>query len=368
MATVNAGTNGNKDDFLLADGVNNGFTKEFFVGTATNISHTGTYQPFGNNGYIAGVNAWATRRTSAEVLQDMKNNPLPETPGLLYSGVLNDSTAPEFTNSAEESYTISNIVLPSAFEANIRSLITASDNVSGSAYLNLSYSSEAISPLGFYIPGTYTVTYSASDFAHNTASNTFTLEILDESMYVPPVITYDGPPLIVKDVDSTEQSIIDYLNEHITITDNLDASVAPVYSFSAGTFSSNLAVYGYHVITVEAVDSDENVSSITIQLSILEGTDFSTAIDTPSNSKKFQTSYIGELLTIESWINIPASYPSNPGNGGRYGAILTNYMNNDDRDATEGLEIYTDGNIDFYFGGTHHRLLTYDVRGKGWVH
>ncbi|MDR2828023.1 MAG: LamG domain-containing protein [Acholeplasmatales bacterium] len=370
VATVNAGVNGNKDDFLQGDDK----TKEFFVGTAQNSAHNGTYQPFGNNGYIASLNAWETRRTQAQIVQDMKSNPLPLTEGLLYSTVLNDNTAPAINTSLEPSYTIGNDILPSVFEQNVRTLLNAYDNVSGEAYVNISYSDTCIDNAGYYIPGTYTLYYQASDFAHNTISGDFSLEIIDRTEFIPPSIIYSGVNTIKLSAYDNISVLIDYLNEHVNIIDNVDTNIDAEYLPSEGAFSSNLAQNGYFTVRISATDTNLNNTYIDIDLIIIDGTDFSTAVyGSEIIEKRFQTSYTGELLTIESWINIPIDYQPNASNGNRYGTMLTNYMANtvngeDDRTKTEGIEIYTNGNIDFYFGGTHHRLTSYDVRGRGWLH
>ncbi|WP_167859566.1 immunoglobulin-like domain-containing protein [Paenibacillus cymbidii] len=120
---------------------------------------------------------------------------------------------------------------------------TATDNLDGTVAVTVSGSVNTAAA------GSYTLTYSATDSAGNSASATRTVQVVDQDA---PVITLNGANPLVVALGGT------FTDPGATATDNLDGAVAVTVSGSVNT-----AAVGSYTLTYSATDSAGNSSSAT---------------------------------------------------------------------------------------------------------
>ena len=132
---------------------------------------------------------------------------------------------------------------------------TAQDNVDGDISSNISVDTALVNT---DVLGDYTVTYSVSDSAGNTATATITVHVIDTT---PPVITVDGDnPLNLLVGDS-------YAEQGATVVDNYDTGLtATVLSNDVNTSAVGLYSVVYH-----AVDSSGNETNATRVVNVTAG-------------------------------------------------------------------------------------------------
>ena len=120
---------------------------------------------------------------------------------------------------------------------------TATDNVDGSVAVTASGS------VNTAVPGTYILTYTATDVAGNSTSTDRTVNVVDATA---PVITLNGSNSMSVSQDSV------FTDPGATAMDNVDGSVAVTVSGSVNT-----AVPGTYTLTYSATDVAGNSSSTT---------------------------------------------------------------------------------------------------------
>ncbi len=137
---------------------------------------------------------------------------------------------------------------------------TASDNVDG----DITSKIVVTNPVNTAVIGTYTITYSVSDTAGNSATATRTVNVVASGTdTTAPVITVlgDNPASVI--VGST------YTDAGATATDNVDSSVTVI-----STGSVNTAIVETYIITYTATDSSGNSATATRTVNVVaSGTD-----------------------------------------------------------------------------------------------
>ena len=126
---------------------------------------------------------------------------------------------------------------------------TTNDNVDGAVSVSVS------GDVNTSKLGTYTITYTATDNAGNTATKTRTVSVVDTT---PPVITLNGESSITLEVGSA------YSEAGATATDNVDGSVSISISGSVDTNA-----VGTYTITYTATDSSGNTATKTRTVEII---------------------------------------------------------------------------------------------------
>lgn len=133
---------------------------------------------------------------------------------------------------------------------------TATDNIDNNVTVT------ATGSVNTGVADSYTITYKATDNAGNTATKTRTVNVITGVVdTVAPVITLNGanPMSVVKGDVFTDFGA--------TATDNLDGNVAVV-----STGSVNTTIAGEYTITYTATDSDNNTSTKTRIVNVIEPT------------------------------------------------------------------------------------------------
>lgn len=128
---------------------------------------------------------------------------------------------------------------------------TATDNIDANVPVNVSGS------VNTAIPGNYTITYSASDTAGNTATATRTVNVVDVTA---PVITVAGDNPLYLPVGAT------FVEPGVSGFDAIDGDVAV-----NTTGAVNTAARGTYVLTYTATDAAGNVASATREVVVRSG-------------------------------------------------------------------------------------------------
>ena len=129
---------------------------------------------------------------------------------------------------------------------------TATDNVDGSVAVTASGS------VNTAVPGTYILTYTATDVAGNSTSTDRTVNVVDATA---PVITLNGSNPM-----SVSQGSV-FTDPGATATDNVDGSVAVTASGSVNT-----AVPGTYILTYTATDVAGNSTSTDRTVNVVDAT------------------------------------------------------------------------------------------------
>ncbi len=106
-------------------------------------------------------------------------------------------------------------------------------------------------------PGTYSITYTATDAAGNTTRQTATVTVIDDRQ--PPQL------LGVQDLSTYVGGSISY-RSHVTVSDDHDT--APVLKIDSSKV--NLMEPGVYPVTYTAADAAGNVTTVTVQLTVKE--------------------------------------------------------------------------------------------------
>ncbi|MDH5518298.1 MAG: DUF5011 domain-containing protein [Gammaproteobacteria bacterium] len=159
---------------------------------------------------------------------------------------VSDTTAPQITLNGAATITLAQGASYNELGA------TAVDNLDGQISVAISGSANTSTA------GTYTITYTATDAAGNTASRTRTVIVADTTA---PVITLNGAASITLTQGTA------YSEQGATATDNFDGSVTVVISGSV-----NINTVGTYTITYTATDAAGNSSSLTRTVTVTDVT------------------------------------------------------------------------------------------------
>ena len=117
--------------------------------------------------------------------------------------------------------------------------------------------------------GTYTLTYTATDSSNNTLSDTRTVNVVDTT---PPNLLLNGDAPMTIDVGST------FTDPGATATDNYDGNVTVT---TAGTVDANTV--GTYTLTYTATDSNDNTTSDTRTVNVIDPSDPTIIITSSTN-------------------------------------------------------------------------------------
>ncbi len=129
---------------------------------------------------------------------------------------------------------------------------TADDNMDGAI------TPELASDVDTSVPGTYTVTYTATDAAGNigTAERTVIVDAVDKTA---PIVTLTGATTVNVEQDSA------YTDEGATANDNMDGAITPEMTSDVDT-----SVLGTYTVTYTATDTAGNIGTATRTVIVVE--------------------------------------------------------------------------------------------------
>jgi len=127
-------------------------------------------------------------------------------------------------------------------------------------------------------PGTYTITYSATDAAGNTGSASRIVTVIEGADEISPIVTLNGEVNVTIEQNST------YIDAGATAEDDRDGVIEPVMSGEV-----NSAVLGTYTITWTATDAAGNVGMVERIVIVVKDTGA-----TPTTPEELEASAIGD--------------------------------------------------------------------------
>ena len=154
-------------------------------------------------------------------------------------------------------------------ESDIRAQITASDEIDGNVTSKITLVEDNYSGKGNKV-GSYTITYSVTDNAGNTATHIVTIQRIDS---IPPTIwVVDGVSLrVTPTTPLTRNQIIDILEA----TGQVQVNATTTFSFPLDEYTGNEETPGIYSMAVlsRSTNGNENLHSFSIQVLDVETDD-----------------------------------------------------------------------------------------------